>query len=357
MVWPMLNETITYLDQISFSAFIDSGFVVQYPATDRLILGVNRTHIPSKVRLIKSNFFQTKFEELYFEYTLEVTRDEFVHWVSKNCTEILTLTKVKDHDHDYMDDVKTSIDWIDNESNISKLVAVTRAYLKTDNVIHPIANILKLIQLNGYLYGHWEKSKGVIGVSPEPLFYKENNTFKTMALAGTISTDIDDYEKVILSDDKELEEHNLVIEDILTKLRPIASNLNVEKTFCYNYGPFAHLKTPISFQYEGVNYKNLIYALGPTSALGGFPSKNTFQYLQKLKYYQYEQSDREFGGVIGVDGVDDPFSLVMIRNLVWDNDNYIIDSGSGIVSASSPENEVSEVQKKRNAIESIYRAH
>jgi len=99
---------------------------------------------------------------------------------------------------------------------------------------------------------------------------------------------------------------------------------------------------------------NLVNILGPTAALGGYPSKLCFEYLRKTKYYQIEKENRYFGGVYGLDLPGLSFGLVGIRNIIWNKDKLSIHSGSGIVQGSIVQNECDEVYKKRKSIEDIF---
>jgi menaquinone-specific isochorismate synthase len=336
-----------------FSDFVKSGFIVQKPFSKEIWIGIGKgTNACGGTFL--SNFFQTSFRYIPSDYVVKTDIDTFSNWVITNSAEKLKIKFTNDLDDKYEVDVKKSIDWINDADPLEKLVSVTRAFFKGENDEHPITQIEKLRCLNGSLYGYWDSDHGTLGVSPEPLFYKNNKTYKTIALAGTISTDIENYEQIIFSDDKEINEHNLVIKDIVSKLDGFSNSIVTKDTHCFNFGPFAHLKTEIEFSLDNIKVKDLVRSLGPTAALGGYPSKLTFSYLPKLNYYQYDGDQREFGGVIGLDTDEESFGLVMIRNINWIKNQYIIDSGSGIVSDSNPISERSEVKRKRQSIESIY---
>jgi menaquinone-specific isochorismate synthase len=341
------------LNKACFVEFLKGGFILQKPFSKEVLVGIGKGE-DSENSIFISNFFQTNFKNRSAKTIIKTDIDTFSNWVISNSTNKLRIEFALDLDENYVKDVETSIGWINDELPLEKLVSVTRAFFTGINDSHPVTQIEKLRCLNGSLYGFWDDVSGTLGVSPEPLFYKSGDNLKTVALAGTISTEIENYEKVIFADKKEINEHELVIKDIVTKLSKYTEKIITKETECFNFGPFAHLKTDIEFSLDNLNIKELVHALGPTAALGGYPSKLTFSYLPKLNYYSYDGDQREFGGVVGIDSGEDSFGLVMIRNIYWNNNDYIIDSGSGIVGDSNPENERLEVIRKRKSIESIY---
>lgn len=349
----------TFIDA-SFDTFLKTGFIIQKPYSKCLWVGIGHSLKHSNYVYL-SDFYHSNFKSWSPELLIKTDVEQFARWISSHKPTKLKLQFNTHFDENYEKDVRKSIEWIKKSPNLLKLVCVTRAtYIRSDvgtrpQRAHPVSQISKLRLLNGSLYGHWNEDSGVIGVSPEPLFNKvSDNKFQTIALAGTISTSVAQYEQSIFADPKERKEHQFVIEDISHKLKTISNKVSIGETTCFNFGPFAHLKTDIHFNVDNFKVEEVITAMGPTAALGGYPSKMTFQYLKQLGYYNFEKDQRIFGGVMGVDIGDDVFSLVMIRNLSWYGDEFIIDSGSGIVEGSNPVKERAEVNSKRQSIEDIY---
>ena len=74
-------------------------------------------------------------------------------------------------DEKYKEDVESCLKWINGSKELTKVVSVTSSTYVFSSKIHPISRLRKLgDKLNGYLYGQWSDGKGVLGVSPEPLY-------------------------------------------------------------------------------------------------------------------------------------------------------------------------------------------
>lgn len=351
----MDKPVLINLDDISFEDFLKSSFVIQKPFSDTIWIGVGQ----SQNKFIP--FFHTSYyfeEKIDFSPKYIVKTDIYVfrEWVKKHKKSNLIIAEIEDFDDEYSQDVNNCIKNIKSDSAIQKLVPVSMAVYKAQNSAHPIENLDKFIKLKGSLYGYWFEGRGMLGVSPEPLFIKDQVKWRSMSLAGTISTSKPDFENTLLNDPKERIEHQLVIDDISNKLLKIADKIDIGETHCFNYGPIAHLRTFIEFEYlNEKDIHNLIESLSPTAALGGFPSESIFDELKKHRYYALEKESRYFGAPITFQYNDECFSIVAIRNIIWNQDKYYIHSGTGIVKDSTVEKEVAEVQNKRKLIRDIFK--
>ena len=344
------------LNELNFEEFLEAGFIIQSPENKRITLGLIGAldNLTNDLKIYVSNFYLTQLDKINPSMVVNCSQSAFCGWITSNNLKKLKLKKTNDFDSAYREDAIYCKNAIQENKDLSKLVAVTMAEYEASHEGHPIFNIIEsLDDLSGSLYGLWQNNKGFIGVSPEPLFIKTKDFYKTIALAGTIETSNEHYKKTILNDPKENNEHQKVVEDIILKLNNKASVIDKSEIDVFNFGPLAHLKTQIRFQTSS-DIETLIKTLSPTAALGGFPSKNTFNFLKKLNYFQLQKESRMFGGVMGIQNIDDCFSLVKIRNIFWEDKIYQIHSGSGIVSDSIIDKEVLEVQKKRLSIERYF---
>ncbi len=209
---------------------------------------------------------------------------------------------------------------------------------------HCLTALLETSNAGQYTYGFWDEEKGLIGKSPEILFRFQSDTLKTMALAGTKPAEL--YNE-LLQDEKELEEHQFVVEDIQAQLNPLGQ-LQTFKTQAEVFWPIAHLKTKFQLKLsEESNWMNLIAALHPTPALGALPRKK----LSDLKFLECNFERGLFGAPFGFyDGKDKGIALVAIRNIFWDSQQVYLGSGCGVVSKSICDKEWQELSLKRETV-------
>lgn len=231
------------------------------------------------------------------------------------------------------------------QKQLKKIVLKSRQYYKAQ--LNPLSVIAQFLNLeDAYIYGFWDQDYGMLGVTPEILLSKNRNTYHTMALAGTREIT---KRRELLSDRKELEEHQLVIQDIKDKLKDYELNIGI--TVLIDYKNFSHLKTPIEFEsYDDGNI--IVKKMTPTAALGGYPTKDALKILKNSLYHK-EVNECFFGGAFNFSYKGFFLSLVAIRNIQWNQREAWIESGTGIVSDSKLNDEINEIKLKRKSIESL----
>ncbi len=188
-----------------------------------------------------------------------------------------------------------------------------------------------------------------IGASPEILYERDLNKIKTAAIAGTRKrgkTENEDQklQEELLKNDKELREFQIVKEEIekhLTKLctdfsMPSQNQIIQTKTVQHLFCPFkGNLK-------EGVQDIDLLKALHPTPALGGYPREKALSHIQ-----QVETFDRGwYGAPIGWISKEHANQIVAIRSALIQSNHLTLFSGTGIVIGSDPEREWQELEDK-----------
>ena len=344
----MVTNTFDDLDRLNFSDILQNGFIFKDPADNGVWLGVLEEGTPSDYDVFTSNFYHKNQNYLKFQSVHHIDTQAFIEFLNHKDKEF-SLTPQINTDEAYIEDVTQAIARIKNSESLEKLVCVSRAEYRMGDV-HPLFCFEKLSKLEGYVYGLWGSNiKNVIGVSPEQLFIRKGKEFQTVALAGTISTKVENYKKVILDDVKEREEHQLVISDLVTKLDSLGVGIELSETGVKIYGDLAHLETKISFHSDSDPIK-LLKILSPTAALGGYPTQKALGELKQHSYFELEEEERNFGGIYSftLDGLER--AIVGIRNIYWEKDKVFLHSGSGIVKDSDPVKELSEIQNKREAV-------
>jgi len=197
----------------------------------------------------------------------------------------------------------------------------------------------------------------IAGASPETLVKLQNGKLFTFPLAGTRprgATDREDteLEKELLADEKELAEHNMLVDlgrnDIgrISKFGTVA----VEKYMSIlRFSHVMHIGSTVSGEInEGKTGLDAINAVLPAGTLSGAPKIRAMQIINDL-----EQSKRGiYGGAIGyLDFTGNMDTCIAIRIAYKKNGKVFIRSGAGIVADSKPESEYQECINKSKAVQ------
>jgi para-aminobenzoate synthetase component I len=186
--------------------------------------------------------------------------------------------------------------------------------------------------------------------SPEPFVKIENGQISSFPMKGTIDAGTENAEELILSDSKELAEHNTIVDLIRNDLSLVAENVRVEK---FRY--LERIRTnnrdlwQVSSKITGLlpeNYPskigNILFSMLPAGSVSGAPKKKTVEIIRAAENY-------ERGFYTGVFGVFDGRNLdscVLIRYLENQNGRLVYKSGGGITFMSRAETEYEEMLKK-----------
>ncbi len=224
--------------------------------------------------------------------------------------------------------------------------------MDTPRLVKSLKSILEYIQKNpAFVYGFWDEKEGMLGATPETLFRcTGDGLLDTMACAGTKKLSEDN--SSLLSDPKELYEHDLVVQGIVQSLSPYGKvtkgNLQLLKLT-----QLMHLVTPLSLELQNqIPFQDLVNALHPTPALGAFPKENGMHWLQE---YQQHITRSRFGAPAGYFLPETKHSncYVAIRNIQWNHKHMHISAGCGVVADSHCHREWDEINLKLNAIKKM----
>jgi len=193
------------------------------------------------------------------------------------------------------------------------------------------------------------KDKFVI-FSPECyLKIKDGNIF-SYPMKGTINSNVPNAEELLLSNKKELYEHNTIVDLIRNDLSMIAKKVRVNK-FRYvdkiKKGDQELLQTSTEIQGElPENWKkefaSLLLKTLPAGSISGAPKKKTLEIISKA-----EIAPRGFyTGIFGVFDGQQIDSAVSIRFIEKINDTLFYKSGGGITHLSEMEEEYQELLEK-----------
>ncbi|MEK6773063.1 MAG: chorismate-binding protein [Bdellovibrionota bacterium] len=224
-----------------------------------------------------------------------------------------------------------------------KVESLTRAQL-----------ILRLLEAPETLipYGVWDEDQGFLGATPEILFERKEDQFQTMALAGTAVQDFSGSQD-FLTDSKENQEHQFVVQDILKQLKDYVT-LIPEKTRILELPHLRHLLTPMGCRIKKkfpLDDLELIKIMHPTAALGVFPRNAGLVWLKELPGQGQRGS---FGAPVSFPLSENHVVVVVgLRRLEWNQENIRIGAGCGLVSESIFEREWDEVNRKIDSVRKL----
>ncbi len=192
----------------------------------------------------------------------------------------------------------------------------------------------------------------VAGASPETLVKLENGVLHTFPLAGTRPrgrTEEEDQalEKELLSDEKEIAEHNMLVDLGRNDLGKISKfgTVQVEKLHSIErYSHVMHIGSTVRGEIrEDQDALNAIEAVLPAGTLSGAPKIRACQLIGEL-----ENNKRGiYGGAIGyIDFTGNMDTCIAIRIAYKKNGKVFVRSGAGIVADSVPEKEYEECLNK-----------
>ena len=186
--------------------------------------------------------------------------------------------------------------------------------------------------------------------SPETFVQIQNGKISSCPMKGTIDASIENAEKILLNDEKEIAEHNTIVDLIRNDLSIVAKNVKVEK-FRYVETVKTSVKTLLqtSSLISGElnddyieNIGTLIFKLLPAGSISGAPKKKTVEIIKEVENY----SRGFFTGIFGVfDGINLD-SAVLIRFIENINNEFYFKSGGGVTFMSNPEAEYQEMIDK-----------
>ena len=219
--------------------------------------------------------------------------------------------------------------------------------------VHSVLLRLKATFGSSYRYS----VDGFIGASPELLVSVEGNTVQSRPLAGTTprTGDPETDQRAaaeLLASEKNQIEHRVVIDMIHDTLLPWCSYLDWEpEPSVLSVANVQHLATMLEGQLSDPrpNVLELVRALSPTPALGGFPKPEALALIAQAEDFVRGN----YGGAVGwVNAVGDGTWAVAIRcaELSPDRRSARLVAGGGIVAESEPLSELAETQAKLQAM-------
>jgi len=180
-----------------------------------------------------------------------------------------------------------------------------------------------------------------VGATPEKLVEGSENSFKTMALAGTKAY-IKGQEPAWTS--KEINEHEIVVKQIEEILTEMQVNFTKQKRTNYKSAQVVHLKT--DFQFESADILPFIAKLHPSPAISGKPKEKSIQAIKEI-----EQHKRGiYTGYLGFELNGKTHYYVNLRCMEVFRNKASLYLGGGLTKSSVLEHEWHETELKAKSL-------
>ena len=248
------------------------------------------------------------------------------------------------------------------EGDIFQIVLSNRLSAAFEGSLLGTYRMLRTINPSPYMFYFAGTDVEVAGASPETLVKLEDGVLHTFPLAGTRprgKTEAEDaaLERDLLADEKELAEHNMLVDLGRNDLGKISRFGTVEVEKLHSIERYSHVmhigSTVRGIIREDKDALDAIEAVLPAGTLSGAPKIRACQLIGEL-----ENNKRGiYGGAIGyIDFTGNMDTCIAIRIAYKKNGRVFVRSGAGIVADSIPEKEYQECINKAQAVVSALKA-
>jgi len=242
------------------------------------------------------------------------------------------------------------------EGDIFQVVLSNRYEADFEGSIFNTYRILRTINPSPYMFYFSGSNLEIAGASPETLVKLHNGRLFTFPLAGTRrrgATEEEDaaLEKELLADEKELAEHNMLVDlgrNDLGKISNFGSVVVEKHMSILRFSHVMHIGSTVTSQIrEGKTGLDAINSVLPAGTLSGAPKIRAMQIINE----QEKNKRGIYGGAIGyLDFTGNMDTCIAIRIVYRRNNKVFVRSGAGIVADSNPESEYQECENKSAAV-------
>jgi anthranilate synthase component 1 len=242
------------------------------------------------------------------------------------------------------------------EGDIFQVVLSNRIEADIEGSLFDTYRVLRTTNPSPYMFYFSSNDIEIAGASPETLVKLTGNQLYTFPLAGTRprgKTEEEDLrlEEDLLSDEKELAEHNMLVDLGRNDIGRIAEigSVHVDKYMSIErFSHVMHIGSTVSGQLRGdLHPLSAIDSILPAGTLSGAPKIRACEIINELE----DNKRGIYGGAIGyVDLSGNIDTCISIRIAFARNNKVFIRSGAGIVADSVPDKEFEECLNKAAAV-------
>ena len=255
----------------------------------------------------------------------------------------------------YCDMVEKAKNYI-YEGDIFQVVLSNRIEAEITGSLFDTYRVLRTTNPSPYMFYFSSNDIEIAGASPETLVKLTGNRLYTFPLAGTRPRGKSDEEDMqleedLLSDEKELAEHNMLVDlgrNDIGRISKIGT-VNVDKYLSIErFSHVMHIGSTVSgVLRDDLDFLSPIDSILPAGTLSGAPKIRACEIINELE----DNKRGIYGGAIGyVDLSGNVDTCISIRIAFARNNKVFIRSGAGIVADSVPDNEFDECINKAAAV-------
>ncbi len=245
------------------------------------------------------------------------------------------------------------------DGDVFQLVLSERFSSKYKGDLLNVYRALRIINPSPYMYiFEFDDNLSIIGTSPEDLLKVKDGKATILPIAGTRrrgkteQEDID-LENNLLSDEKEIAEHTMLVDlarNDLGRVCKLNSVKVIEKMNIHRFSHVMHIVSKVEGELD--KNKNCIDALKasfPAGTVSGAPKIRAIQLIEEHE----EISRGPYAGSVGyIDFNGNLDMAIAIRTLFTDKENIYWQAGAGIVADSKAKLELKEIKNKSAVLES-----
>lgn len=242
------------------------------------------------------------------------------------------------------------------DGDIFQAVISRKFTCKYDGSLINAYRVLRTINPSPYMVYMNIDDDEIISTSPETLVRLQNGRLYTFPVAGSRprgKTDEEDIalEKSLLSDEKELSEHNMLVDLGRNDLGRISKYDSVEVTkymVIHRYSKIMHICSQVESNIrDDCDAMDAIESVLPSGTLSGAPKIRACEIIE-----EQEALPRDiYGGALGyMDFTGNLDTCIAIRMAYKKGENVYVQAGGGIVADSVPKNEYEESANKAAAV-------
>ena len=242
------------------------------------------------------------------------------------------------------------------EGDIFQIVLSNRLEAPFEGSLLNTYRVLRTMNPSPYMFYFSGTDVEVAGASPETLVKLEDGVLHTFPLAGTrprgrTQEEDERLEAELLSDEKELAEHNMLVDLGRNDLGKISKfgTVAVEKFHSIErYSHVMHIGSTVRGEIrEEFDALDAVEAVLPAGTLSGAPKIRACQLIGELE----DNKRGIYGGAIGyIDFTGNMDTCIAIRIAYRKNGRVFVRSGAGIVADSDPAKEYNECINKAKAV-------
>ena len=219
-----------------------------------------------------------------------------------------------------------------------------------------IYRALRTLNPSPYMYYISLDGFHIVGASPEMLVQVDNGMVSTRPIAGTVprgNNEIEDIEleQRLLSDEKELAEHIMLVDLGRNDIGKVSKPGSVEVTELMSVERYSHVMHIVSHVTghlrDDMTSYDALRSCFPAGTLSGAPKIRAMEIIAELE----PDKRGPYAGAVGYfDFSGNMDTAITIRTLVIKNGVAYAQAGGGIVFDSTPEDEYQETLDKASAV-------